>query len=286
MPELPEVETVRRGILPAIGFQVASVWGSGLPLHGNHDVDLARIKVATKDTAVTTVERRGKYLLIGFSRRKKPTQDQLVIHLGMSGRLRLVDSDLPQVPHTHIVIDLKKGRHSYQLRYSDPRRFGQVFVYTAGREHEHPGLANLGVDPIVDGISGTTMHDCCQQTARTIKAALLDQEIIAGVGNIYACEALWMSQIHPKTPANKLSHSRCDRLAKAIDKALRYALEHGGTSLKDFVNADGHTGDHGDYLRVYGRDQKSCPRAKCPGTIRRTILHGRSTFHCPRCQKR
>ena len=285
MPELPEVETVRRGLLPAIGSEVVSVWGSELPLYGNSDVDLKRIINAVNRATVHTVERRGKYVLIGFSRNAQPTADKLVIHLGMSGRLRLVSSTQPRVPHTHIVIGLSNGDQMRQLRYSDPRRFGQVFIYTEGREQEHPGLACLGIDPLCDCLTGQVVHTLCQKKKRAIKGVLLDQSAIAGIGNIYASESLWMAQIHPKTVAAKLSRPRCDRLAQAIYRVIYHALDHGGTSLKDFVDADGRIGDHGDYLCVYGRDGQPCPRDPCMGTIHRTMLQGRATFYCPRCQK-
>jgi formamidopyrimidine-DNA glycosylase len=207
----------------------------------------------------------------------------ILVHLGMSGRLRHFSEGSTRPKHSHVEWRLEDGR---LLRYSDPRRFGNVELVSRGREREHASLAKLGPDPLDDGITGAELREGCQRTARPIKVALLDQGLVAGIGNIYASEALWQAGIHPSTPAKKLSLLRCERLATAVVDVLERALSHGGTSLKDFVSADGHAGEHSHYLWVYDREGLSCPSGSCASKIRRSVQQNRATFFCPRCQRK
>ena len=226
------------------------------------------------------MRRRGKYLLIDLTDRSHI----LLVHLGMSGRFRLVAAAAPRAPHTHVVFSLDDGR---QLRYSDPRRFGLVTLAPGGgREREHPALALLGRDPLEDSVSGADLHARASHSRQAVKQLLLDQRVVAGVGNIYASEALWLARIPPTLPGRRLSRTRAAALARAIRAVLARALDRGGTSLRDFVDADGREGENAHYLRVYGREGEPCLRRGCPGRIRRRVIQGRATFYCPRCQDR
>lgn len=285
MPELPEVETVRRSLAPAIGLRVASVWTSGLPLRLNQAVDRKMLTRAARGHAIEDIRRFGKYLLIDF----RDSTRSVLVHLGMSGRLRLMDATRARAPHTHVVFRLAGPDDSAlerELRYSDPRRFGQVTWVHRGREREHPALAKLGLDPLTESLTGAYLYARMRKTRRPIKLFLLDQQAVAGVGNIYASEALWQARIRPTTPANRISRKRADALAAAIVEVFARALEHGGTSLRDFVNADGREGTHAHYLWVYDRADEPCLRTDCQTPIRRTVMSNRATFHCPRCQRR
>ncbi len=279
MPELPEVETVRRTLTPIVGARICGTWWSGKNLRLNTPVDLKALRHAGRQAEVESVRRLGKYILIDLMGRS----GVIMVHLGMSGRLRHFSKGEARPSHTHVEWRFEDGR---LLRYSDPRRFGNVELVKRGREREHPSLAKLGPDPLDDGITGEELREGCQRTRRPIKVALLDQSLVAGIGNIYASEALWQAGIHPSTPANRLSLSRCGRLADAIVDVLLRALEHGGTSLKDFVSADGHAGEHSHYLWVYDREGAACPTKTCPSKIRRTVQQNRATFYCPRCQRK
>jgi formamidopyrimidine-DNA glycosylase len=278
MPELPEVETVRRTLAPAIGHIVEAVW-SGRSLLRGARIPGAALRRAAVGAAIEPIRRWGKYLLLDFAGRDRV----LVAHLGMTGRFRLHRRGEPRVAHTHLVVSLSGD---LELRYSDPRRFGHLSLAPRGRESEHPPLAVLGIDALDPGLDGAVLYRATCGRGRQIKALLLDQSVVAGVGNIYASEALWWARIKPTLRAGALSCARADLLAEAIGAVLRLALERGGTSLRDFVAADGAQGDNSAYLQVYDRAGEPCLRRGCGGLIRRRVLHGRSTFHCPRCQSR
>jgi formamidopyrimidine-DNA glycosylase len=280
LPELPEVETVRRTLEPAVGRRVLGVWTSGFPLRMNHPIDRAGLERAAVGAVLGAVTRHGKYLMLEFEGRG----ELVLVHLGMTGNLRLVPSGLAEAPHTHVVFSLDGPRH---IRYSDPRRFGLVTVAPGGeRRREHPALAVLGRDPLLERVSGRFFHDSVVRSKQVIKTILLDQGILAGVGNIYACEALWLARIAPTVRGHKLSRAHSDELVRAVRSVLRHALTRGGTSLRDFVDAEGAEGANADYLRVYGREGEVCARRGCGGRIRRVVIQGRSTFYCPRCQRR
>jgi formamidopyrimidine-DNA glycosylase len=274
MPELPEVETVRRTLAPAIGARITALTTSGKPLRLGRPMRVAALRRALVKQRIVGLRRIGKYLLMDVE-----GGDALLVHLGMSGRFRLFGAGAPVAPHTHLTLRLDDRR---ELRFSDPRRFGQIEVVRRGAEREHPSLAVLGRDPLEEGIAGDWLFEQARRRAVTLKAFLLDQSVIAGVGNIYASEALWWVKIRPTRRARRLSAREAVTLAKAVRTVLEHALSKGGTSLKDFVDADGVEGDNYEYLKVYGRAGEPCPR--CRTLIRRTILQGRATYFCPTCQ--
>jgi formamidopyrimidine-DNA glycosylase len=265
-------------------MRVTGVWSSGRPLRLGAKVDVRRLERALVGVRIGGLRRRGKYLVIDFDGTRR---DAVLVHLGMSGRLKLVRAREPRPLHTHFVLQLSGPRRggSFELRFTDPRRFGLVSLLRGGRLEDHPGLRGLGPDPLEEELSGELLHERLQGTRRSLKTALLDQRVVAGIGNIYASEALWKARLRPTLPGTRLSRPRAAALARAITEVLRHALDHGGTSLRDFVDAEGVQGEHADYLWVYGREGERCPRRGCRGVIRRRVQQGRATFHCPRCQK-
>jgi formamidopyrimidine-DNA glycosylase len=278
VPELPEVESVRRALvsqgLP--GVQVARVRGSGKALRLGRAAPLDALGRATRGRAITELRRLGKYLLIDVD-----GPHAVLVHLGMSGNLWVVPRASAWAPHTHVVFELADGR---DLRFIDPRRFGIVDLVHREREREHPSLAVLGPDPISERLDLDHLWTRAQGKTGPVKTFILDQRVLAGVGNIYASEALWLARIPPRLPAGKLGATRGRALSVAIEEVLRFAIDNGGTTLRDFLGADGVPGDNGEYLLVYGRDGEPCPR--CATRIRKTVLQGRATYACPTCQRR
>lgn len=272
MPELPEVETVRRTLAPAIGARITTAWDSGMGLHMKRTPPRAKLNKLVGGT-ITEIRRFGKYLLVDIG-----AERSLLVHLGMTGRLRIQPAGDPRAPHTHVVLGLGER----ELRFSDPRRFGQVDVVDRADERAHPALAVLGPDPLVEGIDVDAFHARSRKRQSILKVFLLDQSVIAGIGNIYASEALWRAELRPTTRAHRLTLEAAGRLAAAVRETLTNALDNGGTSLRDFVNADGAEGENADYLWVYGRDGEPCLR--CQTLIRRMVHQGRATFFCPTCQ--
>jgi formamidopyrimidine-DNA glycosylase len=274
MPELPEVETVRRSLEPAIGARIASVWTSGKPLRLNRSVPKAALTRALVGRAITALRRHGKYLLVDVD-----GPHALLVHLGMTGSLRLYGAGAPREKHTHVVFALGDGR---ELRYADPRRFGQIDVVERAREREHASLAVLGPDPLVGRVDGAYLYEKSRRRATSLKSFLLDQSNLAGVGNIYAAEALWRARLKPSRRARGLTREEATSLARAVRTVFDHALKRGGTTLSDFVDGSGQAGENADYLVVYGRAGEPCRRCKSP--IRRTIIQGRATYFCPTCQ--
>ncbi len=273
MPELPEVETVRRTLTPAIGARIAAVWDSGKPLHMQRRPPRRKLR-ALVGAKITGVRRHGKYLLVDTDR-----PESLLVHLGMTGRLCIQGKREPRAAHTHLVLDLG----TRELRFVDPRRFGQLDVLARAEERAHPALAALGPDALVHGVDPEALLAVARKRRRTtLKAFLLDQRVIAGVGNIYASEALWRARLRPTTRTYRLTAAAASRLADAIREVIANALENGGTTLSDFVAADGAAGENADYLWVYDRAGQPCPR--CRALIRRSVLQGRATYFCPTCQ--
>ena len=285
VPELPEVETVRRTLAPALGAEVAQIWTSGKTLHHGRPVEELELARAAMGARLEAIRRLGKYLLLDFADREYA----LVIHLGMSGRLRLHAPKEPVDSHVHARFRLRRDDGgTLELRFRDPRRFGLITSALRGREREHPALARLGIDPLEARPEelARVLWEKTRGRHAGLKAILLDQRIIAGIGNIYASEALWQAKLDPELPAYRLGRARAARLAEAIVCVLARALQNGGTSLRDFVAADGASGEHAHYLWVYARAGAACPRARCDGSIARRVLQGRATFVCPRCQRR
>jgi formamidopyrimidine-DNA glycosylase len=273
MPELPEVETVRRGLcLHLSGRQVVSVSTSGKQLRRPLDAGLLRGKLIGR--SFLTPRRRGKYLLLDTS-----PAGTLMVHLGMSGRLSVNQAGTPGRPHTHLVLDLDDRR---QLRFSDPRRFGLCHWLDPGDESGDPSLAALGLEPLLPELP-ELLPDLLRRSAAPIKSLLLDQSRVAGVGNIYATEALWLAGIRPSRPGNRISRQRLARLAVAVQEVLAAAIEQGGTTLRDYASVDGSAGLFKVRLHVYGRKGQPCPT--CGRRLRSTVICNRSTVWCSHCQR-
>ncbi|MDP2833754.1 MAG: bifunctional DNA-formamidopyrimidine glycosylase/DNA-(apurinic or apyrimidinic site) lyase [Pseudomonadota bacterium] len=271
MPELPEIETVRRGLAPHLngrGFVAAVVREARLRWPVPADLD-ARIR----GRRILDLQRRGKYLLMQLD------DGWLICHLGMSGSLRLLPSDTPLRKHDHIDLLLDDGQ---VLRYHDPRRFGAL-LWSADPAN-HPLIATLGVEPLSDDFDGPHLHALCRGRSSAIKQLIMDAHLLVGVGNIYANEALFHAGIDPRTPAGRLSRPRSARLAAAIKEILLLAIAAGGSTLRDFVDGHGNPGWFQQTYRVYGRAGQPC--AICGSTIRTLRLGARATCYCPRCQHR
>lgn len=241
-------------------------------LHMARRPPLARLR-ALIGARITAIRRHGKYLLLDTDRGAA-----ILVHLGMTGRLRIHRKADPRAAHTHLVVGL--GRR--ELRFVDARRFGQIDVVTRGKEREHPGLAALGPDALNEAIDVDALRALARDKRTTLKAFVLDQGVIAGVGNIYASEALWRAQLRPTLRTHKLTSAAAGRLAAAIREVIERALDHGGTTLNDFVDAAGTAGENADYLWVYDRAGQPCMR--CRTAIKRSVLQGRATYYCPMCQ--
>jgi len=272
MPELPEVETTRRGIEPHIaGKTIREVIVRRADLRQPVTPGLDGIA----GLRVTAVRRRSKYLLIDLA-----DASILLIHLGMSGSLRVAHEADEWRRHDHVALVFSRD---IQLRYHDPRRFGLVLLLAPGMEENHPLLMNLGPEPLGDGFFHASFAVACRNRSTTIKQVIMDPQVVVGVGNIYASEALFRAGIRPRTRASRVSDSRLAKLATAIRQVLAEAIEQGGTTLRDFVNSDGQPGYFRQRLFVYGREGEPC--RVCDATIQRTVVCQRSTFWCPHCQR-
>jgi formamidopyrimidine-DNA glycosylase len=272
MPELPEVETVRRGLcLHLTARQVLSVATSGKQLRRPLDAGLLSDRLVGR--RFIEPRRRGKYLLLDTS-----PAGALLVHLGMSGRLTINQASTPCKPHTHLVIGLDDQR---QLRFSDPRRFGLCHWLEPGGEDADPSLASLGLEPLLPELP-ELLPDLLRRSAAPIKSLLLNQSLVAGVGNIYAAEALWLAGIRPTRPGNRISRRRLQRLASAVQEVLAAAIEQGGTTLRDYASVDESAGLFKVRLNVYGRQGQPCP--SCGTRLRSTTISNRSTVWCGQCQ--
>jgi formamidopyrimidine-DNA glycosylase len=270
MPELPEVETTRAGIAPhLIGTRV-----NGLAIRQPQlRWPVPRTLIENlPGQRIESIERRAKYLLVHTA------LGSALIHLGMSGSLRVLDPDTTIGKHDHYDWQLDSGRI---LRYTDPRRFGSLLWQEAG--HVHELLADLGPEPLSDEFDGDHLWRASRKRNAPVKVFLMDQAIVVGVGNIYASEALFAAGIHPKRAANSVSRERYARLSIEIKRILRYAIARGGTTLRDFISPDGAPGYFEQELFVYGRAGEPCK--VCGTTIRSITLGQRSTFYCVRCQR-
>jgi formamidopyrimidine-DNA glycosylase len=268
MPELPEVETTVRGLEHVLkGRRIARVEARRADLRRSFPQDLGqRLTGAT----VTSLGRRAKYGLIHTDR-----SDTMIFHLGMSGSWRIDHATLEK--HDHLLLETDDGK---RLALNDPRRFGSVDLVPTDELSEWPPFKALGPEPLEIG-ARELKRRLAGRTA-PIKLLLLDQRIIAGLGNIYACEALHRARIHPARAAGSISVQRLDRLAAAIPQVLGEAVAAGGSSLRDFVGPDGTLGYFSKSFAVYGREGAACA---CGGTVKRLVQGGRSTFYCPRCQR-
>lgn len=271
MPELPEVETTRQGILPHIkNHRIRKVIVRERKLRWPIPASLAR---NLENHKIVDVDRRGKYLLL------KTANGTLIIHLGMSGSLRISNSRTPPEKHDHLDLVFNKDTI---LRFRDPRKFGCV-LWTSDDPLQHKLLKNLGPEPLGDDFNAGYFVLACAGRKQAIKQVLMNSQIVPGVGNIYANEALFMAGIHPKRAAGKISAQRLAKLVQAVKQVLAKAITQGGTTLRDFTQAGGQPGYFAQQLQVYGRDGQAC--RKCGQPIRVMVLGQRSTFYCPHCQK-
>jgi formamidopyrimidine-DNA glycosylase len=270
MPELPEVETTRRGIAPhLVGRSVTGVVVRDHRLRWPVPAGLARHLVGQP---LEAVERRAKYLLLRF-----PT-GTVLLHLGMSGSLRIVRAATPADTHDHV--DLVFGEQALRLR--DPRRFGSIHWVT-GDPSRHPLLARLGPEPLGEGFDAAGLHAAAHRRRVAAKTLLMDSHVVVGVGNIYANETLFRAGIRPTRRSDRLTRADCERLVKAVRTVLKEAIAVGGTTLRDFVREDGSPGYFVSDLRVYGRGGETCP--VCGSVLKMTRLGQRATVYCPKCQK-
>lgn len=271
MPELPEVETTRRGIAPHIeGQSVRDVVVRQPRLRWPVP---ARLKSELREQKIDAVRRRGKYLLL------ESAAGTVLVHLGMSGSLHVVSANSPAEKHDHVDFVFANGRC---LRLRDPRRFGAV-LWTTRPAAQHKLLQSLGPEPLHETFDADYLFAASRARRVSVKAFIMDSKVVVGVGNIYASESLFMAGIHPKTAAGRISKARYERLVEAIKQVLAAAIKQGGTTLRDFTDSDGKPGYFQQQLQVYGRSGEACPR--CGSRIRSLQLGQRNTFYCPQCQR-
>ncbi len=292
MPELPEVETVRRGLQPVMeGFRITRLEARRGDLRFPFQKDfVARLEGQT----VTGLGRRAKYLMADLS-----SGDVLLMHLGMSGSFRVAKQASNETPgvfhhprsedrtHDHVVFHMTSGA---VISFNDPRRFGYMKVIARDELDEEPFLRGLGPEPLGNAFDAAMLAAACAGKKTSLKAALLDQRVVAGLGNIYVCEALHRSHLSPKRLASTLATrgapaDRAAHLVDAIHAVLNQAIEAGGSSLRDHRQTSGELGYFQHSFRVYDREGKKCQTRGCKGTVKRFTQNGRSTFWCPTCQK-
>ena len=270
MPELPEVETTRRGLAPyVIGRKIARVEVREPRLRWPVAKPLVR---ALAGAHIAALERRAKYLLFGTS------AGTLLVHLGMSGSLRYLAEPLAPATHDHIDVQFEGGG---LLRFNDPRRFGSFMLSSTPRTH--PLLKDLGPEPLEDEFNAEYLWRASRKRRVAIKQHLMNGRVVVGVGNIYASEALFRAGIHPQREAGRIARARFEPLVDAVRAVLRDAIEEGGTTLRNFVGGDGKPGYFRGSLRVYERAGLPC--VKCGTAIERRVLGQRATFYCPSCQR-
>jgi formamidopyrimidine-DNA glycosylase len=283
MPELPEVETVRRGLQPVMEGKVIVAAQVNRP-------DLRwpfpqRMAERLAGARILTLRRRSKYILADLS-----TSETLLIHLGMSGRI-LISGEVqglfhhehaaPQT-HDHVVFDME---NDVRITFNDPRRFGAMDLMPTDTAEDHKLLRDLGPEPLGNAFDETYLLARLKVRRTPVKAALLDQKLVAGLGNIYICETLFRAGISPKRLASSLSPKRARSLVPLIRDVLGEAIEAGGSSLRDFRQTDGELGYFQHSFAVYDREGAPCPKPGCSGQVRRIVQSGRSSFYCPRCQR-
>jgi formamidopyrimidine-DNA glycosylase len=271
MPELPEVETTRRGIEPHLrGRRIAQLIVREPRLRWPIPEALPAL---LEGRLIDSVQRRAKYLLVPFS------EGTLIMHLGMSGSLRLVPVDQPALKHDHVVIALDSG---LALRFTDPRRFGAM-LWQPISDAAHPLLAELGPEPLTDAFDGDYLFERSRGRSAPVKTFLMDNHIVVGVGNIYANEALFGAGIRPDRAAGRIARGRYALLADEVKRVLARSIEQGGTTLRDFVGGDGQPGYFKQQLNVYGRGGQAC--RTCGGVLNEVRLGQRSTVFCRHCQR-
>ena len=287
MPELPEVETVRRGLAPAM--EGAVITRAELRRDGLRWPFPAGLAERLTGARVRLLRRRSKYILADLD-----TGETMLVHLGMSGRMTVSGLAAPHVPgrfhhdhpalekHDHVIWHMANGA---RVTFNDPRRFGALDLRDTAVIDAHPLLAALGPEPMGNGFDATLLARAFKGRRAPVKALLLDQRIVAGLGNIYVCEALFRAGIHPARAAGRIGAARLERLVTEIRAVLAEALEAGGSSLRDYRQADGNLGYFQHNFRVYDREGAACVAPGCHGTVRRIVQSGRSSYYCPACQR-
>lgn len=272
MPELPEVEVTKRGISPVLmQHQITDVFIGDKKLRVPLSPDLKLLTGAK----VNKVERRGKYIIISTS------QGSLIIHLGMTGHLQIIDSSQPRVLHDHFELMLDSHK---SIRYNDTRRFGLVVYIPQDQDpYTYKAIAELGPEPLEDSFTGEVLFNRLRRRTCSLKQALMDHKVVVGVGNIYANETLFLSHLDPRRKANSLTLQESEVLVKNIKEVLSKSIASGGTTIRDFEGADGKPGYFVQNLKIYGKAGEACPI--CGNEIKSVVLGQRSTFFCPHCQK-
>lgn len=274
MPELPEVEVLRRSLEPhLVGDRIERVEVRNAALR--EPVDVRSLARRAGGREVAALRRRAKYLLIDLD-----GGQTVVVHLGMSGRLTLAPGTAEPEPHEHVVLHLRSGR---RLRLRDPRRFGLLFALRTADVPGDPHFVHLGVEPLEPGFDGGVLARAAVGRRGPVKPFLMDATVVVGLGNIYATEALFRAGVHPMRSVGRISRARWDRLADAGISVLSQAIVQGGTTLNDFADGEGRSGYFQVSLGVYGRDGEPC--LVCGTPVRRLVQAGRSTFYCHRCQR-
>lgn len=269
MPELPEVETTLRGLEPhLLGQKISSLLIRQPKLRWPVPDEIASLENAT----IQSLQRRAKYLIISTDK------GHMIWHLGMSGSMRILPATEADEKHEHIKLIFSNGS---SLRYKDPRRFGAL-LFTRTDPLNHPLITGLGPEPLSDDFNAQMLHQQSRNRKTAIKNLIMDSHVVVGIGNIYACESLFLSAINPKTASGRISLQRLERLVQAIKSVLRQAIKQGGTTLQDFTQTDGKPGYFSQSLNVYG-NKGSCPT--CDNDIKRFTQGQRSTFYCSHCQK-
>lgn len=277
MPELPEVEITRRGLLPLLNQSVKQVTIRNASMRWPIPAHLPQ---TLADKTLISLSRRAKYILAEFTNADKTPTGSLLLHLGMSGRICLLDRNYPPEKHDHFDIVFHDGR---VLRLRDPRRFGAV-LWAGLQPNNHALLSPLGPEPLSDVFNAKYLHGELKTRSAAIKIAIMDSHLVVGVGNIYASESLFRARIHPETPAKNVTLKQCEKLVVDIKQTLNDALEAGGSSLRDFFGADSNPGYFQQEHLVYARTDEAC--RVCSKPIKCIRLGQRSTFYCAHCQKR
>jgi formamidopyrimidine-DNA glycosylase len=275
MPELPEVETVRRGL--ALKMSGRSIVRAELRRPGLRRPFPPALGSLLHGARIGALGRRGKYITIELD-----SDGLLLLHLGMSGRVTVDTPSMSDSPHDHVVLTLDDGT---VIRFNDARRFGLIDYLKRGEAAQHPLLAGLGPEPLEPEFDGAYLAAALAGKMTSIKSALLDQRIIAGLGNIYVCEALFRARISPRRLAASIGRGRSLRLVAGIRSVLTEAIEAGGSSLRDYVQADGELGYFQHRWAVYGHEGDPCPGCECGGGVKRIVQSGRSTFFCAKRQR-
>lgn len=274
MPELPEVETIKRVIEPQIkGLVIEKVTVRRPEVVAYPDTDTF-CKILTNQV-ISHMERRGKFLIILLT-----SGDRIILHLRMTGCLLLTPADYPEEKHTHIILSLNSGM---ELRFTDMRRFGRFWMIPKDETDTYSGTHKLGIEPLTEAVTFEYLHTHFGKRKKTVKECLLDQSVIAGIGNIYSDEILFTAGIHPARPANSLNRKEWEILAAVIPERISYYIETNKISAEEYLQTKGRDYRNTPFLQVYGHAGSPCP--KCRETLCRMIIGGRSSVYCPACQK-